>query len=207
MEIFFVYYDVLINENIISTHFNKAFLWRRQSQYVKKEKWKDFPTLSSLYTSLAGIMDRGINGICSQFWPAAPHEFRQFCGAWRGKAYFWRGGAAFFFAGRSEHPWYVTSVHTVSQFHEFQGVFEIFRKDLVQFHQLPELRSFGSYFSYKVGHLTQCVYGLHSFINDDCLLKFSHTYLLQLSRFIQFHSFISFEVYLKFFRKDLVQFY
>ena len=77
---------------------------------------------------------------------------------------------------------------------------------MVQFHQLPELRSFGSYFSYKVGHLTQCVYGLHSFINDDCLLKFSHKDLLQLSQFTQFHSFMSIEVNLNFL-KNLVQFH
>ena len=43
-------------------------------------------------------MERGINGICSQFCLDAPHGFRQFCGA--GKVYFLRGGAACFSAGR-----------------------------------------------------------------------------------------------------------
>ena len=47
-----------------------------------------------------------INGICSQFFPAAPRGFRQFCGAGRGKACFSRGGAACFSAGRGVHPWF-----------------------------------------------------------------------------------------------------
>ena len=40
-------------------------------------------------------MERGINGICSQFCPAAPRGFRQFCGAGRGGA-----GQSLLFAGR-----------------------------------------------------------------------------------------------------------
>ena len=61
----------------------------KRSKYVNKEKLKDFPTLSSFNfkaSSIAGIIERGINEICSQFCPAAPREFRQFCGAGRGGA-------------------------------------------------------------------------------------------------------------------------
>ena len=54
-------------------------------------------------------MKRGINGICSQFCPAAPRGFRKFCGAGQGGAWpafrgagqpvFLRGGV-----GRGHHP-------------------------------------------------------------------------------------------------------
>ena len=45
-------------------------------------------------------MERGINGICSQFCPAAPRGFCRFCRAGRGKACFSRGSPFFRGAGR-----------------------------------------------------------------------------------------------------------
>ena len=47
-------------------------------------------------------MERGINGICSQFCPAAPRGFRQFCGAGRGgarPAFCGAGRGSLFFRG------------------------------------------------------------------------------------------------------------
>ena len=97
----------------------------RQSKYVNKEKWKDFPTLSSFNfkaSSIAGIIERGINEICSQFCPAAPRGFRQFCGAGRGGAACFsagRGGA-----GRGVHPWFLRclSMWCSSNLSQFQSV-------------------------------------------------------------------------------------
>ena len=43
------------------------------------------------------VMKRGINEICSQFCPAAPHGFCQFHGAGQDRA---RRGAAYFSVGR-----------------------------------------------------------------------------------------------------------
>ena len=83
----------------------------KRSKYVNKEKWKDYPTLSSFKASFLGIMERGINGICIQFCPAAPRRFHQFCGAGRGSLFF-RG------AGRPSLM-FMTVVTTISSCGEY----------------------------------------------------------------------------------------
>ena len=65
-----------INENIIPSHFKRVCLWRRKSQSKHNVKWKDFLSLSFFKASFVGVMKRGIDGICSQFCPAAPSGFR-----------------------------------------------------------------------------------------------------------------------------------